>query len=181
MATNGVNGHKKPHVVSLGFPEWIGKDYLTKFKETYDFSVLEATNREETIERLPQHIKENGPVDAFIVRMGTPPFEPFDEALLKDLAGSCKIIASASAGFNEFDVDWMAENGIYFCNTIDAVAEATADMAVFLLLAILRNTTNGERSANVGSWRFGKAMTHPAKDPSGVTLGIVGMGTIGKV
>ena len=72
----------------------------------------------------------------------------------------------------------MTNEGIYFCNTVDAVAEATADMAMFLTLATLRNTSAAEKSAKSGKWRNGLV---PVRDPTGLTLGIVGMGAIGKV
>jgi hypothetical protein len=170
--------HRKPRVVSLGRPAFVGQDYLEGFSKKFDFSVLEASNRAETKELLPLNIKENGPIDAFIIRMGTPPFEPFDEGLLGALAPDCRIITSASAGFNEFDVEWMTRAGMYFCNTVDAVAEATADMAIFLMLATLRNTANAEKSLKNGTWRGGLA---PTRDPFNLTLGIVGMGAIGKV
>jgi lactate dehydrogenase-like 2-hydroxyacid dehydrogenase len=78
---------------------------------------------------------------------------------------------------NEFDVEWMTRHGIWFCNTVNAVAEATADMAMFLILAVLRDTTRAERQARDGSWKAGIA---PSRDPSGLTLGIVGAGAIGK-
>lgn len=171
---------RKPRVVCLGEPKYIGEDYLTEFSKNFNYSVLPATDRAETQAMLPEDIKKNGPIDAFIIRMGTPPFEPFDEGLLKALAPECRIITSASAGFNEFDVDWMASQGIYFCNTVNAVAEATADMAMFLTIAALRNTTNAEKSARSGLWRKGANLV-PTRDPSGLTLGIVGMGSIGKV
>lgn len=169
---------RKPRVVSLGRPAFIGDDYLHTFSSLFDFSVLEAHDRAETQKLLPLDIAKNGPIDAFIIRMGTPPFEPFDEHLLRDLAPGCKIIASASAGYNEFDIDWMTRSGIYFCNTVDAVAEATANMAIFLLLATLRDTQNATKSMKNGTWRGGLT---PTRDPSGLTLGIVGMGAIGKV
>ncbi|KAJ4368743.1 hypothetical protein N0V83_005825 [Neocucurbitaria cava] len=170
---------QKPHVVCLGTPKYAGEDYLSQFSEDFEYSVLDATNREETISKLPQLISEKGPVDGFIIRMGTPPYEPFDGELLAALKPSCKVIASASAGYNEFDVDWMSKHGIIFCNSVDAVAEATADMAFFLLLAVLRNTSNAEKSVKAGKWRSGTGLV-PARDPSGMTLGIVGMGAIGK-
>lgn len=180
MANGSIPGDAKPRVVCLGEPKFIGEDYLSEFQKDYAYSVLPATNRVETQTMITEDIKNNGPIDAFIIRMGTPPYEPFDEELLKDLAPGCKIITSASAGFNEFDVDWMATQGIYFCNTVNAVAEATADMAIFLILATLRNTTNAEKSARTGTWRAGANLV-PATDPSGLTLGIVGMGAIGRV
>ncbi|KAF3810948.1 putative 2-hydroxyacid dehydrogenase [Colletotrichum gloeosporioides] len=172
-------GSKKPRVVALGTPKFVGDDYLADFKTEFDYSVLEATNRAETIAMLPESIKKDGPIDAFIIRMGTPPYEPFDEGLLSALVPNCKIITSASAGFNEFDVEWMASENMWFCNTVDAVAEATADMAMFLTLAVLRNTSNAERSARAGTWRAASGLV-PGRDPSGLTLGIVGMGAIGK-
>lgn len=171
---------KKPRVVALGTPKYIPQDYLAQFQQEFNYSVLEAYNRQETKTLLPLSIEKDGPIDAFIIRMGTPPYEPFDEDLLSALVPQCKIIASASAGFNEFDVDWMAKEGIWFCNTVDAVAEATADMAMFLILAVLRNTTNAERSVRNGTWRSAPGLV-PTTDPAGLTLGIVGMGSIGKV
>lgn len=164
----------------LGEPKYLGDAYLRQFSNDFAYSVLPATNRAETKLMLQDDIEKNGPIDAFVIRMGTPPFEPFDEDLLSALAPSCRIITSASAGFNEFDVDWMTSQDIIFCNTVNAVAEATADMAMFLTLATLRNTTNAEKSARNGLWRKGANLT-PGRDPSGLTLGIVGMGAIGKV
>ena len=134
--------------------------------------------------------------------MGTIPYEPFDEDLLGGLGSHCKIIVSASAGYNEFDIDWMTRAGIWFCNTVDgesaierspqdhmnaagltrihndaAVSEATADMALFLILATVRNTTLAEKQARSGKWKAGLT---PSQDPVGKTLGVVGLGGIGK-
>jgi len=88
----------KPFVVALGQPKYVGNDYLDKFQEDFDFDVLEATDRKETQQMLPELVAAR-PIDAFIIRMGTPPYEPFDEDLLKALVPNCKIITSASAGF----------------------------------------------------------------------------------
>ena len=180
MSPGRIDERKKPRVVSLGAPKFAGHDYLDHFSRDYDFSILEAYDRKQTKELLPKDIEQHGPIDAFVIRMGTPPYEPFDKDLLGHLVPECKIITSASAGFNEFDVDWMAKDGMYFCNTVDAVAEATADMAVFLTLAVLRNTSTAEKSAKAGTWRQAPGLV-PSRDPSGMTLGIVGMGAIGKV
>ncbi|KAH6678862.1 hypothetical protein F5X68DRAFT_270122 [Plectosphaerella plurivora] len=171
---------RKPRVVSLGEPKFAGREYLEAFGQQFDFEVLHAANREETQTKLPALIKQGGPIDAFVIRMGTPPYEPFDEGLLRALAPDCKIITSASAGYNEFDVEWMSKEGIIFCNSVDAVAEATADMAMFLTLAVLRNTSNAEKSVRQGKWRGVPGTLSPARDPTNMTLGIIGMGAIGK-
>ncbi|KAF4461425.1 glycerate-and formate-dehydrogenase [Fusarium albosuccineum] len=170
----------KPRVVSLGAPRFAGAEYLEAFSKDFDFEVLDAANRQETHKKLPELISRGGPVDGFIIRVGTPPYEPFDEVLLKALVPDCRIIASASAGYNEFDVDWMTKSNIIFCNSVDAVAVATADMAMFLILAVLRNTSNAERIAKSGKWRGEPGVLIPTRDPTNLTLGIVGMGAIGK-
>lgn len=174
---------QKPRVVTLGELKYVGNDYLTEFSKDFNISALEAYNRAETIALLPEEIKKNGPIDAFVIRMGTPPYEPFDQEMLGILTKTnlkCRIIASASAGYNEFPVKWLADQGVWFTNTLDAVAEATADMALFLTLAVLRNTSNAEKSAKEGTWRSAPGLI-PARDPSGLSLGILGLGAIGKV
>lgn len=140
--------------------------------------VLDAENREEALQKLPAMVQQHGPIDALVVRVGTAEFEPFDEALLRPLLPGCRVVASASAGYDEFDVAWMTRAGIWFCNTRDAVAEATADMAMFLTLAVVRDAFRAERGARSGTWKGGGIV--PGRDPSGMTLGIVGMGTIGR-
>ena len=71
----------------------------------------------------------------------------------------------------------MTRAGIWFCNAVYAVSEATADMALFLTLAVVRNTTVAEKQARQGKWKTGLT---PSGDPDGKVLGIVGLGGIGK-
>ena len=71
----------------------------------------------------------------------------------------------------------MTSQGIIFCNTVDAVSEATADMALFLILATVRDTSVAEKQARSGKWKAGLT---PSLDPKGKVLGIVGLGGIGK-
>lgn len=139
--------------------------------------VLDVKNHQEALTQLPLHIANHGPIDAFIIRMGRGPYHPFDEELLSPLTPHCKIIASASAGYDDFDIDWLTKQEMWFCNSRNAVSEATADMAIFLILAVIRDTTRAERCARDGTW---KDPVVPSRDPSGMTLGIVGMGSIGK-
>ncbi|KAJ5907724.1 2-hydroxyacid dehydrogenase [Penicillium taxi] len=165
-----------PRVVSLGEPWYIDADYLSNFKKDFNYSVLNAKDRSDLQEKLPAEIAENGTIDALI--WGAVSFGQVDEDLLKALVPGCKIIVTGSAGYNNFDVQWMADQGIWFCNTVDAVAEPTADMALFLILAVLRNTSNAERIARSGAWKGDKVV--PTRDPAGLTLGIVGLGSVGK-
>lgn len=131
---------------------------------------------------LAAKVESDGPFDAILILMGILAYEPFDEELLKPLTPHLKIMASASAGYNEFDVDWMTRNGIVFCNSRNAVNEATADMAILMMLGILRDIQVRATSVANGTWRgLTNGVLMPSRDPSGLKLGIVGMGAIGKV
>ncbi|WAO90362.1 Hypothetical protein NCS54_00778800 [Fusarium falciforme] len=175
--SSAPQSERKPRVVCLGKPKFIGDDYLEEFQKDFDYDVLDVTNHQQALEQLPLMIAEHGPIDAFVIRMGRPPFRPFNEELFGPLTPHCRIIASASAGYDDFDLDWLTRNNIYLSNTIDAVAEATADMSFFLTLAIIRDAYRGERDARNGTWN---RLVVPSRDPTGMTLGIIGMGTIGK-
>lgn len=70
----------------------------------------------------------------------------------------------------------MTAHGIWFCNSPTATCEATAEMALFLILAVLRNTSLAEKNLRSGFWRSGLGLS---RDPAGLTLGIVGMGKVG--
>lgn len=187
----------KQKVLVLGSPlDYVDEQYLASFEKDYTLDVcrcsnhflrsnriltqtkvLDAKDRKETKAKLARKVATDGPYQALVIKFGTIPYEPYDEDLLGALGPECKIIASASAGYNEFDVDWMTRAGMWFCNTVDAVSEATADMATFLILAVIRDTTNAEKQAREGKWKTGLA---PTPDPTAKTLGIVGLGAIGK-
>lgn len=112
-----------------------------------------------------------------MARTNVYPFNPFDEELLAPFLPNLRIVVTGQVGYNEFDVDWMTRQGIYFCNSKYATCEATAEMALFLTFAVLRNTSLGETSLRRGHWRAGLGL---GRDPAGMTLGIVGMGKIGE-
>ncbi|RGP70845.1 glycerate-and formate-dehydrogenase [Fusarium longipes] len=174
--STGMSTERKPRVVSLGRPEFVGEEYTEEFRKDFDYDILDATNHEEALDKLPVMLQQHGPIDAFIIRMGRPPYRPFDK-IFKLLTPQCKIIASAAAGYDDFPIEWCTEQEIWLSNSVDAVAEATADMAFFLTLAVIRDTYRGELSLREGNWR---GPVVPSRDPWGMTLGIVGMGAIGR-
>ncbi|CZR68639.1 related to glycerate-and formate-dehydrogenases [Phialocephala subalpina] len=168
---------EKPKVLALTQPKAAGAEYLENFKSRFHLDVLSVKSRKEALPAIAEAVATTGPYSAFIILMGTAPFEPFDGELFAPLVPDCKIIVSASAGYNEFPVDWMTEKGIWFCNTRNAVSEPTADMALFLTLAVCRDTTRAEKSVRNGLWRNDHV---PCTDPSDLTVGIIGLGAIGK-
>lgn len=68
--------------------------------------------------------------------------------------------------------------GIQVANTPKAVDDATADTAIFLMLGALRQANVGMTALRQGKW--GQASLPMAHDPKGKTLGILGMGSIGR-
>lgn len=138
--------------------------------------ILDANSRGELIARIPDQMARRGPYQAIVTRLSPKPFEPFDGALLSPFLPDLRIVVSAQCGYNDFDVGWMTRHGVWFCNSQSATCEATAEMALFLILAVLRNTSLAERNARRGLWRSGLGL---GGDPAGLTLGVVGMGKVG--
>ena len=130
------------------------------------------------VKRVAEAAQTAGPFYGACILMGSGGYERFDEELFNSLLPHCKIVACVNAGYSEFDLEWFTENKIYVTNTLNAVAEPTADLTILLILATLRDTTQKELSVRSGGWRNA---TEPPRDPNGLVLGIIGMGKIGKV
>lgn len=137
---------------------------------------LDAEDRDQLLAKIPKQIARYGPYQALVTRLSPKPYEPFDAELLSPFLPDLRIVVSAQCGYNDFDVDWMTSQGVWFCNSRNATCEATADMALFLLLGVLRNTSLAEQNLRDGLWRAGLGL---GQDPSGKALGIVGMGKTG--
>ncbi|KRA00100.1 D-glycerate dehydrogenase [Mesorhizobium sp. Root157] len=91
-----------------------------------------------------------------------------------------RIIANYGVGFSHIDVDAARENDIVVTNTPGVLTDCTADIALSLLLAVARRAGEGERQLRAGEWQ-GWCPTHMiGTKVTGKTLGIIGMGRIGK-
>lgn len=102
-----------------------------------------------------------------------------DRALL-ERAPRVKIIASVSAGYDNYDLDYLRERGICLTNTPDAVTETTADTALLLLMMAARRALEMADLVRQGQWReknIPEAMF--GTDIHGKRLGIIGLGRIG--
>jgi lactate dehydrogenase-like 2-hydroxyacid dehydrogenase len=92
----------------------------------------------------------------------------------------CKLVANFGVGFNHIDIQAATKKGVTVTNTPGAVTDATADIAMTLILMAARRAGEGERLARSGNW----AGWHPTQmlgtHIGGKTLGIIGMGRIGQ-
>lgn len=91
-----------------------------------------------------------------------------------------KIIANYAVGFNNIDVITAQELGIAVTNTPDVLTEATAETALGLMLAAARNFHEANRSVYNGSWKNWHPQKHLGPALKGKTLGVLGLGRIGK-
>jgi glyoxylate reductase len=91
-----------------------------------------------------------------------------------------KIVANLAAGIDNIDIEYCVSHQIQVGRTPDVLTEATADLTLALMLSVVRNLPEASRAARSAEWK----MWHPAKwlgkDLHGLTLGIFGMGEIGK-
>ena len=92
----------------------------------------------------------------------------------------CGLLANFGAGFNHIDVDAARASGIAVTNTPGAVTEATADIALTLILMTARRAGEGERLVRAGGWTGWHPTQLLGLHVSGKTVCIIGMGRIGQ-
>jgi gluconate 2-dehydrogenase len=91
-----------------------------------------------------------------------------------------RMLANFGVGYNHIDVAAAAAAGIAVSNTPGAVTDATADIALTLILMTARRAGEGERMLREGSWEGWHPTQMLGMHVSGKRLGIIGMGRIGK-
>lgn len=91
-----------------------------------------------------------------------------------------RLLANFGVGFNHIDIAAAHEHNIIVSNTPGAVTDATADIALSLMLMTTRRTAEGERLARSGTWSGWHPTQMLGMHMSGKTVGIVGMGRIGQ-
>jgi glyoxylate reductase len=97
-----------------------------------------------------------------------------------DAAGaSLRVISNFAVGTNNIDLAAARARGIAVGNTPDVLTDATADVAVSLLLACSRRLKQAAQDAATGGWRTWEPTGWLGLELSGKTLGIIGMGRIG--
>ncbi|OWU84266.1 2-hydroxyacid dehydrogenase [Oceanicola sp. 22II-s10i] len=107
--------------------------------------------------------------------------DAFDEQAFAEFnAPRCRIIANFGVGYNHIDVAAARGAGIAVTNTPGAVTDATADVAMTLLLMTARRAGEGERLVRAGKWTGWHPTQMLGRHVTGKTVGIVGMGRIGQ-
>jgi hydroxypyruvate reductase len=89
-----------------------------------------------------------------------------------------EIIAQFGAGYDNIDLSSAANRNVVVTNTPDVLTNDTADVAMFLLLNVARRAVEGDVFVRVGRWKQGAFPLSTSL--TGKTVGIVGLGKIGK-
>lgn len=90
-----------------------------------------------------------------------------------------QLLANFGVGYNHIDVAAAQAQGIRISNTPGVLTDATAEIALSLLMMTARRTAEGERHVRNGDWEGWRPTHMLSTQVCGKTLGIVGMGRIG--
>lgn len=118
--------------------------------------------------------------DAVIPTLG----DRFDAAVFDAAAAGgpirCRVLANFGVGHDHLDIAAARAHGVAVTNTPGAVTDATADIALTLMLMTARRAGEGERLVRTGQWQGWHPTQMLGLHLSGKTVGIVGMGRIGQ-
>ncbi|EPE02821.1 d-isomer specific 2-hydroxyacid dehydrogenase [Ophiostoma piceae UAMH 11346] len=108
----------------------------------------------------------------------------WDEDLVALLPDTCRVFASAGAGFDWVDTRTLGKQGIVYCNTGLAAAEAVSDFAVAMVISTFRHLPwciGAASSSDAGAFKdCHRRATAQSRNLRGHVLGIIGMGNIGQ-
>tara|TARA_Y100000590_G_scaffold386277_1_gene458956 strand:- start:75 stop:1028 length:954 start_codon:yes stop_codon:yes gene_type:complete len=105
--------------------------------------------------------------------------DTFDSSIILELSEKVKIISNFAVGFGNIDIDAAAKKNIAVTNTPDVLTDATAEIAMLVLLGAARRAREGIEWTKKKNWKW-SANFLLGKQLTGARLGILGMGRIGR-
>ena len=105
--------------------------------------------------------------------------DKFDAETINKLSDKVKIISNFAVGFGNIDIKAAKKKNIIVTNTPDVLTDATAEIAILLLLGAARRATEGRKWVDKKNWSW-SADFLIGKQLTGRSLGILGMGRIGQ-
>lgn len=122
-----------------------------------------------------QIVRHSGDIDG-LLSMVT---DTVDNQLM-EMAPKLRIIANYGVGYDNIDVAAATARGIWVTNTPGVLTDATADVTFALVLAVARRVVEGDKRIRAGKFPKWAPMPFLGHDVTGKTLGIIGLGRIGK-
>jgi glyoxylate reductase len=121
-------------------------------------------------------LEHGGEYDAFITML----HDTIDRDVLDIMKGRVRAIANYAVGYNNIAAEYAANCGITVTNTPDVLTNATAEIAFALMLSVMRRVVEGDRYVREGAFRMWKPELLLGEETAGKTVGILGMGRIGR-
>ncbi|MGD8351334.1 MAG: D-glycerate dehydrogenase, partial [Gammaproteobacteria bacterium] len=107
--------------------------------------------------------------------------EKFDADTIARLPARVKAIANFSVGVDHVDLEAAKQKGVIVTNTPDVLSDATAEIAMLLMLGAARRASEGERLVRSQAWKDWSPAFMVGRQITGKRLGILGMGRVGQV
>jgi lactate dehydrogenase-like 2-hydroxyacid dehydrogenase len=95
-----------------------------------------------------------------------------------DALPDLRAVVNFGVGYDNVDLAEASRRGVVVSNTPDVLTDAVADLAVFLVVDVLRGITAADRFVRSGAWGRGERMPL-TRDVRGAVVGVLGLGRIG--
>ena len=147
----------------------------TEARAKRDYDVV--LNPQDTLSSADDIVRMSAEVDAIIPCHS----ESFDADTVARLDSRVKIIANHSVGVDHCDLNALQQHGVCVTNTPDVLSDATAEIAMLLLLGAARRAAEGDTMVRAGQWDSWSPSFMVGTQVTGKRLGIIGMGRVGQV
>ena len=149
---------------------------LMKASEEYASKIFNVKlNKEDKLLTRDELINKSSDCDGILSSIA----EKFDADVISKLSNKIKIISNFAVGFGNINLDAAKKKTILVTNTPNVLTDATAEIAILVLLGAARRVKEGVEWANKKNWKW-SANFLIGKQLTGSRLGILGMGRIGR-
>ena len=149
---------------------------LMKSSEDYALKIFNTKlNKEDKLLTKNELINQSSDCDGILSSIT----EKLDYDVISKLSDKIKIISNFAVGFGNIDIDAAKKRNIVVTNTPDVLTDATAEIAILILLGAARRAKEGIKWANKKNWKW-SADFLMGKQLTEARLGILGMGRIGR-
>ena len=150
----------------------VPQENLDRLRERFDVEV-NADDRPLTRAELLAKVKGRDAILSMLT-------DTIDGEVLDAAGPQCKVVANFAVGYNNFDPAAATQRGVVLTNTPGVLDDATATLAFTLLLATARRVVEADKYVRDGKWTGWAPLFFIGLDVDGKTLGVAGLGRIGK-
>jgi len=150
----------------------ISNQFIEKYADKYDIEMWESESKPVPRDLLLEKAQE---VDALCTMLS----DKVDEELLAKQT-QLKVVANLAVGYDNIDVLKANQSGVTVTNTPGVLSDTTADLTFSLLMATARRIVEADAYLRAGKWQDWSPFLLAGSDIHHKTIGIVGMGRIGK-